>query len=163
MDELISKIRAIKVHHEAIDLTPGGAELKKSLQEKLKVLLHKKYGPGPYLIEMKLKFPGTMEDYQTEGPNGVIVIQLAPIDLLPYNVYYFLDMIEHWKGGYFHRVAGHVLQAQVSGQMPGLAFQEYHPDFPHKPLTMGYAGKYCDEFKGLPVVTVYRPYCDCLP
>eukprot|EP00388_Colpodella_angusta_P038630 GDKK01044994.1.p2 GENE.GDKK01044994.1~~GDKK01044994.1.p2 ORF type:complete len:103 (+),score=13.11 GDKK01044994.1:3-311(+) len=25
--------------------------------------------------------------------------------------------------------------------MPGLAFQEYHPDFPHKQYTMGYAGR----------------------
>ena len=42
----------------------------------------------------------------------------------------------------FHRNAGHVLQAQINtGGMQGLAFQEYHPDFPHHQYTMGYAGE----------------------
>lgn len=48
------------------------------------------------------------------------------------------------QNGAFHRNAGHVLQAQASTDLPGgqkgLAFQEYHPDFPHKQYTMGYAG-----------------------
>ena len=40
-----------------------------------------------------------------------------------------------------------MLQAKVtngfsySGQVPGLAFQEYNPLFPHKERTLGYAGR----------------------
>ncbi len=44
------------------------------------------------------------------------------------------------QGGVFHRNAGHVLQAQTRHSQPGLAFQEYSPTFPHKRLTLGYAG-----------------------
>ena len=29
----------------------------------------------------------------------------------------------------------------VNSRLPGLAFQEYHPDFPHYKFTMGYAGR----------------------
>ena len=48
------------------------------------------------------------------------------------------------QGGAFHRNAGHVLQAFIAGgraKTPSLAFQEYHPGFPHVKHTMGYAGK----------------------
>lgn len=59
-----------------------------------------------------------------------------------YSSYAFLlSNILLLQGGAFHRNAGHVLQAQINtGGMQGLAFQEYHPDFPHKQYTMGYAG-----------------------
>ena len=43
-------------------------------------------------------------------------------------------MVGEWKGGAFHRNAGHVKQVTVKGQHPGfpLAYQEYSPNFPHK-------------------------------
>ena len=44
------------------------------------------------------------------------------------------------QGGSFHRNAGHVLQAQLNSHQPGMAFQEYSDKYPHKRLTMGYAG-----------------------
>ena len=47
----------------------------------------------------------------------------------------------NWSGGAFNRVAGHVLQTHVAGHSKNLAFQEYHPDFPHKQYTLGYAGR----------------------
>lgn len=51
-----------------------------------------------------------------------------------------------FKGGSFHRNAGHVLQAMVKGNQDGLAFQEYHQDFPHIKYTMGYAGYFPHKF-----------------
>jgi cyclophilin family peptidyl-prolyl cis-trans isomerase len=97
---------------------------------------------------MKLTFPKTMNDYEKAGPDGRIIIEMAPIELVPYCVYYFLELVTHFKGGSFHRFAGHVLQAMASGDNTmgggggkGLAFQEYHPDNPHKLLTLGYAGR----------------------
>eukprot|EP01035_Chromulina_nebulosa_P020750 gene20750-26905_t len=92
---------------------------------------------------MKLEFPESMPDYSTNGKDGTLIIELAPISLVPYSVYYFLEALSIWKGGAFHRNAGHVLQAMLfkNRQIKGLAFQEYHPDFPHKVLTFGYAGR----------------------
>lgn len=74
------------------------------------------------------------------------MIELAPIDLVPYSVYYFLEMVgDHWFGGAFHRIAGHVLQTMTykQGTKKPFAFQEYHPGFPHKKYTFGYAGMFC--------------------
>jgi hypothetical protein len=95
---------------------------------------------------MKLTFPKTMNDYEKAGPDGRIIIEMAPIELVPYCVYYFLELVTHFKDGSFHRFAGHVLQSKIDKidmevKMKGLAFQEYHPDNPHKLLTLGYAGR----------------------
>jgi hypothetical protein len=48
------------------------------------------------------------------------------------------------QSGAFSRNAGHVLQATANTDVKGrgMAFQEYHPDFPHKQYTMGYAGEW---------------------
>jgi hypothetical protein len=52
--------------------------------------------------------------------------------------------VHEWKGGAFHRNAGHVKQATIKGQnhkgFP-LAFQEYSPKFPHSKYTLGFAGR----------------------
>jgi hypothetical protein len=90
---------------------------------------------------MHLKFPESMPDYVSAGSEGDITFELGPLHLVPYSTFFFLDVIDHWKGGAFHRNAGHVLQALVTSSKPGLAFQEYHPDFPHLQYTLGYAGR----------------------
>jgi hypothetical protein len=91
-----------------------------------------------------------MPDYETAGADGRIIIELGPIDLVPYSVYYWLEIVRRFKAGAFHRNAGHVLQAQVYLTEPvatdkfkrsGLAFQEYNKDYPHNKLTLGYAGR----------------------
>lgn len=110
------------------------------LQDKLRQFIPLKYGPGPYRVGMKLRFPESMKDPNLPDEMGLI-IELAPIQLVPYSVYYFLEIVSHWNGGAFHRRAGHVLQALTQTRLPSLAFQEYHPDFPHKKHTFGYAGR----------------------
>jgi hypothetical protein len=44
-----------------------------------------------------------------------------------------LEVVNEWKGGAFHRNAGHVKQVTVHGKHPGfpLVFQEYSPQYPH--------------------------------
>ncbi len=77
---------------------------------------------------------------------------------MPYTVHFFLEQVSRglWDGCSFHRNAGHVVQGgpvgnhlekknvrapfQESGYT-SVAFQEYHPDFPHKKYTLGYAGR----------------------
>lgn len=53
------------------------------------------------------------------------------------------EICRAWKGGAFHRRAGHVLQAQVDGGRGpgGLRFQEYSPQYPHEKHTLGFAGR----------------------
>ena len=72
-----------------------------------------------------------------------IVIELAPIELIPCSVFYFLELARGWTKGSFHRNAAHVLQVQshsayIKASMP---FQEYSPQHPHKYGTVGYAGR----------------------
>jgi hypothetical protein len=141
---LLEQIREIKSSGRAIETDPEAKLLVSSVQDELRKLIPMRYGPGPYFLEMKLKFPKTMADYAEEGADGMIIIQLGPIELVPYSIYYVMEVARQWQGGAFHRRAGHVLQAMVNTRgkdIRSLAFQEYHPDFPHRKLTLGYAGR----------------------
>jgi cyclophilin family peptidyl-prolyl cis-trans isomerase len=78
---------------------------------------------------------------------------------MPYTVNFFLQQVAQGllNGCSFHRNARHVVQGgPVTNHLnPGanlrkpfkvadlssVAFQEYHPDFPHKKYTLGYAGR----------------------
>lgn len=108
-----------------------------ALQRVTRELIVKRYGPAPYQVEMEITFPSVMPD----AIDGKILIELAPIELTPHVVFVFLEIVRNWSGGAFNRVAGHVLQTHVAGHSKNLAFQEYHPDFPHKQYTLGYAGR----------------------
>lgn len=79
-----------------------------------------------------------------------IVIELAPIEHVPYLVYMFLEkVVTGFKSGSFHRNAGHVLQAMTTiedvqtghNSHESFAWQEYSEHFPHKKFTLGYAGR----------------------
>lgn len=141
--DTLEQIRHLKQNGVVIETDSTAKALVKNVQNDLRKLIPLKYGIGPYFLEMKLTFPPTMPDYHEEGEDGIIIIQLGPIELVPYSIYYFMELASDWKGGAFHRVAGHVLQALVRNPVEGLAFQEYHPDFPHRIMTLGYAGSYC--------------------
>merc|ERR1712086_790060 len=96
-------------------------------------------------LKMALEFPGIMPDTHSttskSGRKAEMVIETAPISLMPHAVFLFLEMALHWHGGAFHRNAGHVVQAAPEGGHLGLAFQEYSPKFPHVSGTLGYAGR----------------------
>eukprot|EP01041_Mallomonas_annulata_P003208 gene3208-6337_t len=143
--DLIAEVRKMKQSGIVMETDEKARSLTSKLQTVLQKFLRLKYGENinTFKVEMKLQFPSSMPDYDTAGESGVIIIETGPIDLVPYSVFYFLDIVEHFKGGNFHRNAGHVLQAQVrtGGRFPSLAFQEYNPGFPHKRLTLGYAGR----------------------
>ena len=95
-----------------------------------------------YRIKMQLEFQPSIPDFAVKGKDGIIVIEMAPIDLIPVSVYTFLEVARTWKSGSFHRNAGHVLQAQVDcGITKSLPFQEYSPLFPHAKGTTGYCGR----------------------
>lgn len=110
------------------------------LQELLRKFIPQKYGPEPYRVEMTLQFPDSMH-VDDRADTEKVYFELGPIQLVPYSTYKFLEIVETFKGGAFHRRAGHVLQAMVNTQASHLAFQEYHPKFPHVKHTLGYAGR----------------------
>jgi len=141
VEDHIAELRQMKRSGVVMETDQKAKDKIRALQDELRAFVVQEWGPEPYRVEMTLTFPETMKDYETAGPTGVIQFELAPLTLVPYSTYFFLEVIRKWKGGAFHRNAGHVLQALVHSDSPGLAFQEYSPEYPHKRLTMGYAGR----------------------
>ena len=58
-----------------------------------KHLIPLKYGPEPHMLELKLHFPESMPDYAEKGASGTVLVEMAPVDLMPYSVLTFLDMV----------------------------------------------------------------------
>jgi cyclophilin family peptidyl-prolyl cis-trans isomerase len=120
----------------------------------------KKYGGGDIRIKMDLVFPTTtLEDgtvLEDTGPHS-IVMEMAPLDLMPHSVYTFLEMISEGllDGCSFIINAMHELKAaplpydgspasikakQFSDSgLESVAFKEYSPEFPHEKYTIGFA------------------------
>lgn len=149
VSQLEQKVRAIKKTGVIMETDKESLALTSQLQDATRTLIKLRYGdfdssihPTPYRIKLDLEFQSTIPDFDTKGKDGTIVIELAPISLIPYSVYNFLEIARTWKKGAFHRNAGHVLQAiarsDVKQSMP---FQEYSKEYPHKKYTVGYAGR----------------------
>mmetsp|Transcript_19948 Transcript_19948/g.59426 ORF Transcript_19948/g.59426 Transcript_19948/m.59426 type:complete len:276 (+) Transcript_19948:128-955(+) len=137
--EMVARIKATKVD---MYRDPGAIQAVKVFQEATRAYLAARYGPGPtYSLEMKLRFPEAMG-----GDAATILLETAPIDMMPHAVHVFLDAAVNrkdasWKCA-FHRNAGHVLQALLRAPgARGLAFQEYDARFPHEKFTLGFAGR----------------------
>jgi hypothetical protein len=94
---LIENIRFLKHQGVVIETSPEAQIKITELQNNLRQLIPMIYGPEPYIVEMKLTFPQSMPDYVTNGANGKITFELAPLSLVPYSVYYFLDIISNWN------------------------------------------------------------------
>jgi hypothetical protein len=157
MTGMIEELRNMKFIQDIVMETDATAQAKiKETQAVIRQFLVQKYGPDPYRVEMKLQFPASMPPPAPLAPGqsdvATIVIELAPIEHVPYSVYFFLEnIVRVFKTGAFHRNAGHVLQAMLHGKEPNeeegifgranFAWQEYSPQFPHKKFTLGYAGR----------------------
>jgi hypothetical protein len=150
--ELITDTRKLKATGVVMETDEKALQLTGMLQNELKKLLKMRFGDNPtILVEMKLTFPSTMPDFAAAGADGTLIIEMGPIDLVPYCVFNFLEIVRRWNNGAFHRNAGHVLQALARLKPPvspndkfdsgSLAFQEYNQGWPHKRYTLGYAGR----------------------
>jgi len=142
--EVVAEMKRNKVVME-VDANAQRAILQ--LQVATRTLLEAKYGKtenGKYLVEMEIKFPMMMPDSEGASSTGRILIETAPIQLMPHAVYLFLEIVSTWQSGGFHRNAGHVLQTYVKFKRKDfrrLAFQEYSKDYPHVKGTLGFAGR----------------------
>jgi hypothetical protein len=137
----VEELRNLKRNGAVMETDPTALEKIAAVQVEIRKLLVLKYGPPPYRVAMKLTFPESMPDFAEAGKDGTIIVEMGPIEYVPYCVYFFLSVVDNFKGGSFHRNAGHVLQAMVNANGPGLAWQEYSPKFPHVQYTLGYAGR----------------------
>jgi hypothetical protein len=146
VQKLDAEVRRIKAAVKIFETNDEGLAAALKLQEATRKLLAIRYGETtdsqPYRVRVHLEFQESIPDFAENGPSGSFLIEMAPVKLVPHSVFTFLEVARNYKGGAFHRVAGHVLQVKV--QAPGiqhLAFQEYTPQFPHKKGTVGYAGR----------------------
>jgi hypothetical protein len=103
--KLIDDIRALKKRGVVIETSEEAQALITKLQPLLREVLVETYGPEPYHVEMLLEFPESMPDYSVAGKDGRIVVELAPIALVPYCVYFFLsNVVDKWQVCVFARL-----------------------------------------------------------
>lgn len=95
--KLIEDIRKLKQSGVVIETSAEAQELIHTLQPLLRDVIVDEWGPEPYHVEMLLEFPESMPDYAVAGKDGRIVIELAPISLVPYCVFNFLNIVDNWK------------------------------------------------------------------
>ena len=142
VQELDAAVRKIKATGVIMETDAESLKATKKLQEATRRLLAARYGTEePYRVKVVLEFQDTIPDFEEKGADGDILLEMAPSRLQPHSVFSFLEVARKYKGGGFHRIAGHVLQVMVKGGFPSLAFQEYSKEYPHEKGTVGYAGR----------------------
>ena len=110
-----------------------------------------KYGAGVHRVQLELEFPDS-----AEGPN-TIVMELAPLELMPHSVFTFMEMVsaDLFDGCSFILNAMHVIKAAplpydgssasakvrafTRNGLESVAYREYSPDYPHEKYTVGFA------------------------
>mmetsp|Transcript_8677 Transcript_8677/g.14935 ORF Transcript_8677/g.14935 Transcript_8677/m.14935 type:complete len:378 (-) Transcript_8677:184-1317(-) len=141
VEELDAAVRQTKQRGTVMETDAEALKLTADLQDATRKMLVMLYGQEPYLLKLDLEFPPSMVKADGDAATGTVIIEMAPGKLMPHAVYQFMKMASGWRGGAFHRNAGHVLQANVHGAYPSVAWQEYSPQFAHEKFTLGYAGR----------------------
>eukprot|EP00578_Thalassiosira_sp_NH16_P027559 CAMPEP_0181097032 /NCGR_PEP_ID=MMETSP1071-20121207/11349_1 /TAXON_ID=35127 /ORGANISM="Thalassiosira sp., Strain NH16" /LENGTH=354 /DNA_ID=CAMNT_0023179479 /DNA_START=810 /DNA_END=1874 /DNA_ORIENTATION=- len=145
--DLEARVRDVKKTGVIMETDKQSLELTGQLQDATRELIKLRYGDygdgtKKFRVKLDLEFQSTIPDFEEKGSEGSLLLELAPISLLPCSVYNFLEIARTWRKGAFHRNANHVLQAisrsDITERMP---FQEYSKEYPHKRGTMGYAGR----------------------
>ena len=148
VDAVDKLVRDRKATGVIMETDADGLKLTAQLQKYTKELLEYRYGAGiehtKFRVVIDLIYPDSIVK-ESESNEGKLVIEMAPWDLIPCSVFYFLEIARTYKGGKFHRNAGHVLQAAAQSEATkghkSMPFQEYSEQSPHKKYTTGYAGR----------------------
>lgn len=146
IEDAIATVRHIRESGVSMENDSGARMSTRHLQDLAKDLVLAKYGPGPFVLRMKLAWAESMPPRDT---GDEVIVELAPLELMPYSVLVVLEMAGRWNrfSGAFHRNANHVKQVSVreSRKQFGLPmpFQEYTatPGWRHEKYTLGMAGR----------------------
>ncbi|CAB9512932.1 expressed unknown protein [Seminavis robusta] len=151
MQQLDARLRDSQTKAETLKRTVQALSKREALQ---------KYGNHVHRVEIELAFPDPHPHYhlhsEKEGPT-TFIIELAPIELMPHSVHFFLEMVHAGllDGCSFILNALHVLKAAplpYDGSsaankaraftrmgLESVAFKEYAPSYPHEQYTVGFA------------------------
>ena len=100
---LIKDARDLKWSGAVMETDERALQIISHLQDELRKLLTMRFGENPtILVEMLLTFPPSMPDFAENGAEGRIVIEMAPIALVPYSVYNFLEIVRRFQKGRSH-------------------------------------------------------------
>lgn len=122
------------------------------------------FGPGPHRVEITLEYPKAIDP--TTDPStwprtrNKLLLEMAPIDLLPHAVNLFLQQVHHqlWDGCSITNNAHHIFQLGPSYDneehkdrtqydrfhdmgLDKVSFQEYSEQYTHGQWTVGMAGR----------------------
>jgi hypothetical protein len=94
LEEQINVVRHLKFDENLVmEKDPKAlAEIEK-LQALAREYVPLRYGPEPYDLEMSLNFPESMPGSREEK----LIVRLAPLEYMPYAVYYVLQIVDSWK------------------------------------------------------------------
>ncbi|KAL7553189.1 hypothetical protein ACHAWF_016450 [Thalassiosira exigua] len=125
------------------------------------------FGPGPHRVEMEVEYPRKAENLPDRDDPGSwprvrekVVIEMAPLDVMPHVVNLFLQQVHHrlWDGCSAIYNAPHILQLGPSYDeekkasdphydqfhekgLEMASYQEYNPKYPHERWTLGLSGR----------------------
>lgn len=114
------------------------------------------FGPGPHRVEMDLEYPiVNNKDPPSTWPRtrNRIIIEMAPLDLMPHSVNLFLQQVHHglWDGNEltanpehimsfgYHRASAH--KGFVDRALETVSYQEYSTKYPHVQWSVGFMGR----------------------
>lgn len=154
------------VKHRELVLWKKIEDLKKKMQEQSRIEVVEWFGQGPHFVEIEVEYPNVDQNHNPEDwprVRGVLLIELAPLDLMPVAINLFLQQVHHklWNGCAFVINAMHILQAGphhfdsnryfpnheplhgkfTNAKLDKMPFQEYHENYPHEQWTLGFAGR----------------------
>ena len=107
-------------------------------------------------MEIELEYPKVNTADQPEKWSRIrnkLIIELAPLDLMPHAVNLFLQQIHHglWDGNELTTNEGHIMtfgyhraeahQGFVDKALETVSYQEYSNKYPHVQWTVGYMGR----------------------
>lgn len=121
-----------------------------------------KYGSGVIRVQIELEFPNDTSSAINNNKDQIggfttIILEMAPLDLMPHSVYMFLEMVHAglFDGCSFILNAMHVIKAAplpydgssasqkvkafTKRGLESVAFREFSPDYPHDQYTVGFA------------------------
>ena len=134
-------------------------EVQDSVRDRDHAELIEQFGEGPHRVRVKVE----LDTISASGDavvfpkvNGVFVIEMAPIDLMPHSVRFFMEQVRHklWDGTSFSYNPSHIILTRAATpdgntspledfkerDLHSISFQEYSDMYPHLPYTVGLAG-----------------------